>query len=183
MNPFLDIKGLFRVGGRLNHSNLSYEQKHPIILPSSHKLTKHNGPQNLLHGVPQTYWALKGKYLARRIVHNCIICFKSKPVISNQIMGDLPSERGTKIVQIIWHNWSKDYLNHLNQRHKWQFKKQNVMPGTLVLLKEENLPPCKWSIGRIVQTIYGHDDTVRVVIVKTPKGEFKRPISKISIFT
>ena len=32
--PFLDEKGIMRVGGRLSNSRLSYNSKHPIILPA-----------------------------------------------------------------------------------------------------------------------------------------------------
>ena len=60
LNPFLDCNGLLRVGGRLQNANISYDQKHPAILPSKHVVTNlivmhyhlrnlHAGPQNLLH--------------------------------------------------------------------------------------------------------------------------------------
>ncbi|GFS52603.1 integrase catalytic domain-containing protein [Trichonephila clavipes] len=32
----------------------------------------------------------------------------------------------TKCVQTIWKRWKNDYLNHLQQRNKWQFEKNNV---------------------------------------------------------
>ncbi|CAG7731422.1 unnamed protein product, partial [Allacma fusca] len=35
LSPFLDSVGLLRVGGRLRHSSLPEDQKHPILLPSS----------------------------------------------------------------------------------------------------------------------------------------------------
>ena len=34
--PFLDENGLLRVQGRLQFSELSYDAKHPIIIPQSH---------------------------------------------------------------------------------------------------------------------------------------------------
>lgn len=90
-------------------------------------------------------------------------------------------QRTTKIVQTVWMKWNRDYLSHLNQRGKWQFEKDNVKPGSMILLKEEHLSPYKWSIGRILSVIPGKDKKVRVVLVKTAQGEFKRPLSKISI--
>ncbi|GFV52642.1 integrase catalytic domain-containing protein [Trichonephila clavipes] len=39
----------------------------------------------------------------------------------------------TKCVQTIWKRWKNDYLNHLQQRNKWQFEKNNVAVGCLVL--------------------------------------------------
>uniref|UniRef100_A0A182NPV4 DUF5641 domain-containing protein n=1 Tax=Anopheles dirus TaxID=7168 RepID=A0A182NPV4_9DIPT len=54
----------------------------------------------------------------------------------------------------------------------------NITIGTMVLVKEDNLPPSKWCLGRIIQIIKGADDNIRVVIIKTKDGEFKRSISK-----
>ncbi|GFX92391.1 integrase catalytic domain-containing protein [Trichonephila clavipes] len=68
----------------------------------------------------------------------------------------------TKCVQTIWKRWKNDYLNYLQQRNKWQFEKNNVVVGGLVLLKENDLPPCKWAMARILEVIYGTDGKVRV---------------------
>ncbi|GFV23771.1 integrase catalytic domain-containing protein [Trichonephila clavipes] len=46
----------------------------------------------------------------------------------------------TKIVQHIWTKWSRDYLNNLQQRNKWQFHKDNVKLNAMVLIKDDNLP-------------------------------------------
>lgn len=104
LTPFLDNEGIVRVGGRLQHSNLSEDQKHPMIMSSSSNLTKliinfyhiknlHAGPRALLSTVRQHFWPLKGKNLATQCVHQCIRCYRSKPVIRHQIMGDLPKHR------------------------------------------------------------------------------------------
>ncbi|GFW26466.1 integrase catalytic domain-containing protein [Trichonephila clavipes] len=63
----------------------------------------------------------------------------------------------TKIVQLMWKFWSRDYLNQLQQRGKWMFEKNNVKIGDLVLIIEENLPTYKWALGRIVELYYGED--------------------------
>ncbi|GFU50594.1 integrase catalytic domain-containing protein [Trichonephila clavipes] len=66
----------------------------------------------------------------------------------------------TKCVQTIWKRWKNDYLNHLQQRNKWQFEKNNVAVGCLVLVKENDLSPCKWTMARILEVIYGTDGKV-----------------------
>ncbi|XP_054711310.1 uncharacterized protein LOC129220901 [Uloborus diversus] len=406
LNPFLDPEGVLRVGGRLDHSNLSYEKKHPIVLPHDHKLGEiifeyfhkkffHVGPQALLHHVRQSYWIINGRSLARKIVHKCLVCFRNKPRGINQIMGNLPSERVnpspsfkecgidfcgpfsikyknqrkgtlnkifvalfvclatkaihldivtdlksesfiatlkrffarrgksstiltdngttfvgantelkklhalvknpddtlsdylaseaiywkfipprspnfgglweagvksfkhhlkrsvgsspltleefwtlivqiegilnsrpllplssdpneievltpahfligrpitsivepdissisdnklsswqkiTKMPQNLWKRWQHDYLNHLQQRNKWFIEKKNLKEGTMVIIKDENLPPCKWSLGRILKIIAGSDGKVRVLEIKTLSGVVKTAISKI----
>lgn len=51
--------------------------------------------------------------------------------------------------------------------------------GTTGILKEDNLPPLQWKMGRIVQLFPCSDGVVRVVNVKTVHGEVKRAVSKV----
>ncbi|GFT63753.1 integrase catalytic domain-containing protein [Trichonephila clavipes] len=100
LSPFLDDKGIVRVGGRLKHSRLPYSSKHPILLPAkSHSLR-----------------------------------------------------------------------DSLQQRKKWIVNKENLKLGDMVLIREENLPPCKWLLGRVVKIYMGKDKKVRVVDIKTGKA-------------
>ena len=39
-NPLLDGSGILRVGGRQDNAMLSFDTRHPIILPSNHPLVK-----------------------------------------------------------------------------------------------------------------------------------------------
>lgn len=104
LKPFVDEEGILRVGGRLTKANIPYDQKYPIILHKKCKLNEklfytyhlrflHVGPQALLNAVRQKYWPLGGRNSARRAVHSCIVCFKNKPLMSSQMMADLPKER------------------------------------------------------------------------------------------
>ncbi|GFT08507.1 integrase catalytic domain-containing protein [Trichonephila clavipes] len=83
-------------------------------------------------------------------------------------------ERVKKITQHIYKLWKRDYLNNLQERHKWKFNKNNVSVGTLVLIKDENLPSTKWSTGRITEIFPGTDGKVRVVnlrlVTQTPRS-------------
>ncbi|GFX25922.1 integrase catalytic domain-containing protein [Trichonephila clavipes] len=89
----------------------------------------------------------------------------------------------TKIVQHIWTKWSRDYLNNLQQRNKWQFHKDNVKLNTMVLIKDDNLPVNEWSLGRITKLVPGTDWKVRVVEIKTNKGNIKRSIGKVCVLS
>ncbi|GBM49319.1 hypothetical protein AVEN_199031-1 [Araneus ventricosus] len=89
-------------------------------------------------------------------------------------------QKTSKMIQAIWKKWQNNYLSTLQQRNKWMIKKQNLKVGDMALLKEENLPCCKWILGRIVDVFYGKDNVVRVVNVKTHSGIYKRSISKIA---
>lgn len=408
LNPFVDELGVIRVGGRLRNADIPYEQKYPIVLPSHHAFTEllirhehykqlHAGAQHLLSTIRSTYWPLAGKTTVRRVLRKCIVCFRARPVSTEQLMGNLPkirltparpfqncgvdyagpfniklsrnksakaylclficlatkalhlelvsdlstpaflnalkrfiSRRGkcsaiysdngsnfigaknklnalaqmlvsqthqdkvqnylseesiswhfippqsphfgglweagvksvkthlnkvlenalltfeelytvftqieaclnsrplvplstdpsdftaltpghfligdaltampqesmasyqqnrltryqhlTQLLQHFWSRWSLEYLNQLQQRTKWKtLKPELIHPGTMVVLKDENSPPLKWKLGRIVQCFPGEDNIVRVVNVKTSSGVFKRPVAKTCI--
>ncbi|GFY28198.1 integrase catalytic domain-containing protein [Trichonephila clavipes] len=75
----------------------------------------------------------------------------------------------TKIIQLILKRWSADYLNSLQQRNKWHFEKKNAKIGDMVIIKEDNVPSCQWSLGRINNIYPGKDSKVRVVEVETTR--------------
>ncbi|XP_037930143.1 uncharacterized protein LOC119664841, partial [Teleopsis dalmanni] len=104
--PFIDEQGVLRVGGRLEASTLPYDAKHPMVIPYNHSTVKlmfkmkheensHCAPQLLLSIMRQNFWPIKGKIMARNIVHSCVICSKAKPKLMDQLMGNLPTDRVT----------------------------------------------------------------------------------------
>ncbi|GFX45664.1 integrase catalytic domain-containing protein [Trichonephila clavipes] len=104
VNPFIDSGGLLRVGGRLSNSDLPYVNKHPAILPGNHNLTVqiiahfhrknlHTGASSLLHYVREKFWPLNGRSLCRKVVHECFVSFKSRSLVTSQLMGNLPRDR------------------------------------------------------------------------------------------
>ncbi|XP_065081373.1 uncharacterized protein LOC135703945 [Ochlerotatus camptorhynchus] len=103
-------------------------------------------------------------------------------------LHDLPENRLNRwqrvqnYSQLIWKRWSTDYLSTLQSRNKWTRQRNNLNVGTMVLLKEDNIPPLKWKLGRVMETHPGPDGNVRVVTVRTKDGSYRRAISKIRIF-
>ncbi|XP_052744116.1 uncharacterized protein LOC128199280 [Bicyclus anynana] len=106
LSPFIDDHNLIRVGGRIDASSLSYDQRHPILLHSSHYLTKlifnyyhiynlHAGPQLLLASVRQLIWPIHGRRLARNTVQKCVMCRRVQGKTLNPLMGNLPAQRIT----------------------------------------------------------------------------------------
>ncbi|XP_044757058.1 uncharacterized protein LOC123315434 [Coccinella septempunctata] len=79
-----------------------------------------------------------------------------------------------------WNRWSKEYLHNLHQRSKWHLSSTPVKENVLVLIKSDNLPPCKWQLGRIVELHPGADGCTRVASVKTADNNIlKRPVIKL----
>lgn len=120
LTPFLDENGYIRVGGRLSKCvELSYNQKHQLLLPGTHpytiklfswvhKKTLHGGPKAMMTAVQQKYWVPRGKVVANRTFNRCTICFRAKPVTYQEVMGQMPSTR-TKIVTKPFTNCGIDF--------------------------------------------------------------------------
>lgn len=50
------------------------------------------------------------------------------------------------------------------------------------MIKDENLPPIQWPLGKIIKVHPGKDGVVRVVTLKTATSEaVVRPVAKIAL--
>ncbi|XP_048478253.1 uncharacterized protein LOC125488810 [Plutella xylostella] len=106
LSPFLDKNGVLRVGGRLQFSALPSETKHPMILPhggrltelviqQAHELTLHGGARLTLAQTRQRYWIVGGNRAVKKIIRLCMKCRRYAASKTDQIMGNLPTERIT----------------------------------------------------------------------------------------
>jgi len=63
--------------------------------------------------------------------------------------------------QGFWKRWHQEYLTSLQQRQKWNNKERNIAVDNVVLVKDSNLPPAAWILGRVVEVHPGPDGLVR----------------------
>ncbi|GFV67163.1 integrase_H2C2 domain-containing protein [Trichonephila clavipes] len=74
LHPSIDEHGLVRVGGRLQNSQLRFNSRHPIILPSQRAISEllikeqhlahsHVGPTLLAHVLRQSHWIVGSRKL------------------------------------------------------------------------------------------------------------------------
>ncbi|XP_059225803.1 uncharacterized protein LOC131997935 [Stomoxys calcitrans] len=75
--------------------------------------------------------------------------------------------------------WKSEYLKELHKRNKWKNPEKNVEIDSIVVIRDENLPPNEWRIGRVTHVHPGKDKRVRVASVYTSKGVITRPITKL----
>ncbi|XP_036952753.1 uncharacterized protein LOC119018863 isoform X3 [Acanthopagrus latus] len=107
LNPVVDEDGLLRVGGRLSLSDVSKEEKHPLIIPHNdhiatllvrhfHEQVAHQG-RHITEGAIRAagYWIIGGKRLVSSVIHKCITCRKLRGKLEHQKMADLPADRLT----------------------------------------------------------------------------------------
>ncbi|CAB4002804.1 Hypothetical predicted protein [Paramuricea clavata] len=97
-------KEVIRVGGRLKHSPLSYDNNHPVLLPTEHHISKlvikdahnlvrHAGCERTLCETRRKFWIPSGRNLVQKIVRECVTCRKLHQYPYKTLMADLPPER------------------------------------------------------------------------------------------
>ena len=85
LRNFVDNNGIIRCQGRLARSHLSYETKHPILLPKEHHITiliiwdchkrvLHNGTKETLQELRSRFWIVQGRQLVKKIIRRCVLC-------------------------------------------------------------------------------------------------------------
>ena len=108
----VDKKGALRIEGQLYKSPyISFEAKHPLILPSRHFLTRivilyyhnrnwHSGIQHTLLSSRQKFWITNGRASVRRCLRECSVCAidKARPILS-----DLPPSRTSAYKKTFFH--------------------------------------------------------------------------------
>ena len=102
LRPFLE-DGMLKVGSRLQFSDLSYEEKYPLLLPRGHVSLllvrhfhfsmHHAGVKLLIVRVRSEYWILGLRQLAKRVVKECVICQRADARPCMQPTAPLPAER------------------------------------------------------------------------------------------
>lgn len=86
-----------------------------------------------------------------------------------------------KIRQHFWERWRQEYISELQQRTKWRIEQQGLTCGDVVVLKEDNLPPLQWRLGRVCRLYPGSDGVSRVADVTTSRGIIRRAINKLCL--
>lgn len=78
-----------------------------------------------------------------------------------------------------WRRWHNEYLSELQRRTKWQLPYETLKEGSMVVFKEDKLPPMKWKIGRVHRLFPGKDGVSRVADFKTARGIERRALNKV----
>jgi len=105
--------------------------------------------------------------------------------LTESLLRSMPArfEAVMALKQSFWHRWSTDYFNSLRSRTKWTSPSPNVSVGTMVVIYKDSVPPQHWKKGRIASLVYGRDNRVRVVQLRTAKGTCCRPVHKLAVLS
>ena len=113
-SPFIDRQGLLRVGGRLQHAELPYDARHPVILPRDHRVTRliarrvhvelgHASAARTLSSLTDSYYIMAPRSLLKSIIHECSFCVRKRAKPSVPRMADLPWYRAQSSLPLFHH--------------------------------------------------------------------------------
>ncbi|GFV28708.1 integrase catalytic domain-containing protein [Trichonephila clavipes] len=127
LHPFIDEHGLVQVGGRLQNSQLRFNSKHPIILPSQHSISEllikeqhiahlHAGPTLFAHVLRQSHWIVGSRKLINKCIRKCFKCnkFKTSTTTDGQFTKT-PCHAGETFLQLRYWGYAGPVLIKCNK--------------------------------------------------------------------
>lgn len=98
---------------------------------------------------------------------------------------NIPSNRLSRwqhiqqLKQHFWNRWHKEYLNELTNRNKWNKGGHSIREGTIVILREDNVPSMHWPLGRVIKVHPGADGVIRTATIQTAKSVLDRAVKRL----
>uniref|UniRef100_A0ABD2XS55 DUF5641 domain-containing protein n=1 Tax=Trichogramma kaykai TaxID=54128 RepID=A0ABD2XS55_9HYME len=72
-------------------------------------------------------------------------------------------------------------MHQLQSVSKWHHPSHAISIGSLVLITNEALPPCKWQLARVIKLHPGKDGLTWVVDLKTAQSTLTRPLTNLVV--
>ena len=70
-------------------------------------------------------------------------------------------------------------MDQLNWLSKWNHTSSNVQAGDVACIRGEQSSPTKWPLTVVKHVHPGKDGKVWVVTIRTSKGMYNRPVTKV----
>ncbi|XP_023313216.1 uncharacterized protein LOC111691290 isoform X1 [Anoplophora glabripennis] len=161
----------------LGNSFLTYEELYTVVVQIEAVLNSR--PLTPLSSDPADLIALTPSHF---LIGDVLTTIPQENVVDTPVNRLSLYKKLQQMLQHFWRRWSTEYISNLQNRTRWNSQSpQEIQPNTMVLLKEDNLPPLQWKLGRVSEVYRGKDNIVRVVSVKTSSGIVKRAVRKLCI--
>ncbi|XP_064643563.1 uncharacterized protein LOC135497662 [Lineus longissimus] len=120
-NPIFDeASQVHRVGGRVDKAPLSYDMRHPYLLPKKghisllitrerHRHALHGAHLRTVTEIRRTYWIVGDVRLAKAVIRVCKVYIRNRGKPPQQFMAELPNFR-IKPFTPVFHTTLVDYL-------------------------------------------------------------------------
>ena len=160
----------------IGNSILTYEEMTTILCQIEQVLN--NRPLMALTNNPDDIFVL----FPSMLVNGSRLDAIPQPCLQTMDARGHPAKRFRALQQLLsqfWKRWASEYVASLQPRGKWRQERANFSIDDVVLITDDGIPPLQWSIGRVMQLKLGHDGLARVALMRTSRGEFTRPVSKL----
>ncbi|XP_049300463.1 uncharacterized protein LOC125774090 [Anopheles funestus] len=156
--------------GGLWESNIKVAKR--LFTAAARGAIKNSRPLTTIHADPDTPEALTpAHFLIGR-------SFSAIPMDNNDMTAtaQVRWKRVQSQTEQFWRRWRNEYLHLLRRMAKWTKVHNNLQPGQIVLIGDDNMPTAKWPTGVVKQTFPSADGLVRVALVKVKNNYYKRNV-------
>ena len=118
LDVFIDESGLIRIGGRIRHSSLSDDIKHPVVSPSDHEVSSqiiqyfHQRSHHQGRGITcsevrnQGFWILSLQNMVNKMIRACVTCSRLRGKENGWSSGGKSVSEFSILVFWLWFVWS-----------------------------------------------------------------------------
>ncbi|KAK0141947.1 hypothetical protein N1851_020380 [Merluccius polli] len=85
------------------------------------------------------------------------------------------------ISDLFWKRWIREYLPMLQERQKWNDRKENLKQGYIVIIMDPTAPRGSWPFARVLETYPDKWGLVRSVRLQTKNNKIERPVAKLCL--
>lgn len=143
------------------------------------------GAEGIINSRPLTYVSASPKDMTPLTPNHFLHGSMGGTFASEEIVDGTkysPRRRWRRVQELMrhfWQRWLREWLPSLNRRKKWHKEKVDLKVDDLVLVMEKDVVRGQWPLGRIKEVFPGPDGHIRVVKIKTSRGEVIRNITKV----
>ena len=118
---------------------------------------------------------------------NHLLLLKGKPALPPGLFkpSDMYVKRRWRQVQYIsdlfWKRWIREYLPLLQERQKWNQRKQSLAVGDVVVIMDSSAPRGSWLLGKVLEIFPDAKGMVRSVKLQTKNNVIERPVTKLCL--
>ena len=99
-SPYKESDGIVRVGGQVDKALVSYQTRHPALIPREHRISLlithqvhrcgHTAVAATVAKTRRTFWILKAHDIAKSVKFRCVFCREMQVMAESQVMAKLP---------------------------------------------------------------------------------------------
>jgi len=118
---------------------------------------------------------------------NHLLLLKGKPALPPGLFksSDMYVKRRWRQAQYIsdlfWKRWIREYLLLLQERQKWNQRKQSLAVGDVVVIMDSSAPRGSWLLGKVLEIFPNAKGMVRSVKLQTKNSVIERPVTKLCL--